>query len=259
MNQYVLAEQDHKFVASRKWDVAVLPFGATEPHNYHLPYGTDVFQCDHIGREVCRHATEKGANVLLLPTVPFGVDTNFLKVPGGIALSVCPTTLLKILTDLTDALHRAGIRKVVLLNGHGGNELKPLIRELHHTMNDMFLCVCDWFKVAAAERDDIFTHPGEHADEMETSMGLAFFPQWVKMDQAGSGAIREMRFEAVRKGWIQITRPFHLMSHDTGIGDPREATAQKAHRLMSFVVPRIGDFIAELAKSPMDEMFPYNP
>jgi len=128
--EYVLSEQTHQFIASKKWDVAVLPFGATEPHNLHMPYGTDVYQVDVIGRRICERAYTRGANVLLLPTMPFGVNTNHLKVPGGLALSVTPTTLLKLLTDLVEALGRQGVKKLMLLNGHGGNELKPLAREL---------------------------------------------------------------------------------------------------------------------------------
>ena len=121
-------------------------------------------------------------------------------------MSLSPSTLLKILTDLVDSLSRQGIRKLVLLNGHGGNELKPLIRELHHT-SDVFICICDWFRMAKDKYAEIFDHAGDHADEMETSMGLAYFPEFVKMDQAGDGAVAHSRFEAVEKGWVSITPP----------------------------------------------------
>src|SRR6185503_16571168 len=161
-HDFVLAEQTHAFIRSRKWEVAVLPFGATEPHNFHMPYGTDVYETDAIGRRACARAYEMGAKVLLLPTMPFGVNTNHLKVPGALALSVTPTTLLKLITDLSDALERQGIKKLVLLNGHGGNELKPLSRELHHRTK-LFLCVCDWFRMAADIYPSIFKNPGEHA------------------------------------------------------------------------------------------------
>ena len=132
MNDFVLAEQTHAAIRAEKWQVAVLPFGATEPHNLHMPYGTDNFQVEALARRACGHAWEKGARVLLLPTLPFGVNTNHLKVPGGVACSVLPTTLLAIITDIVESLSMQGIRKLVLLNGHGGNELKPLMRELHH-------------------------------------------------------------------------------------------------------------------------------
>src|SRR6476620_8404027 len=115
---FVLAEQTHQFIRNQTWDTAVLPFGATEPHNFHMPYGTDNFQVEELGRRAVGHAFGRGAKVLLLPTMPFGVNTNHLKVPGGLALSVTPTTLLALISDLTEALGRQGVKKLVLLNGH---------------------------------------------------------------------------------------------------------------------------------------------
>src|SRR5580704_17925928 len=128
MRPWILAEQNHAFVRSQPWEVAVLPFGATEPHNLHMPYGTDNYQVEVIGQEACRRAYEAGARVCLLPTVPYGVNTNHLKIQGALACSLTPTTLLRILGDLADSLARQGVHKLLLLNGHGGNELKPLMR-----------------------------------------------------------------------------------------------------------------------------------
>ena len=256
MNVFILAEQNHKFISSQKWEVAVLPFGATEPHGLHLPYATDTLQCDVVGKHICRQAYSRGAKVLLLPTIPFGVNTNHLKIPGGLALSVTPTTLLKLLTDLVDSLERQGIRKLVLLNGHGGNELKPLMRELFEKTS-VFIAEVKWFNVAADHYPQIFKKAGEHADEVETSFGLAYFPELVKMDQAGDGAVKPTRFDAISKGWVSITRPWHLATSDTGMGDPRPATAEKGFQVMKILEDRLGDFLYDLAKSPMDEKFPY--
>src|ERR1700722_19168915 len=125
MREWVLAEQHHAFIRSQPWEVAVLPFGATEPHNLHMPYGTDNFQVEEIGKRACARAYDEGAKVTLLPTMPFGVNTNHLKVPGALACSVTPTTLLALLTDLVESMELQGVRKLVVLNGHGGNELKP--------------------------------------------------------------------------------------------------------------------------------------
>src|SRR4051812_39775057 len=140
MRNWVLAEQNHAFIREQRWEVAVLPFGATEPHNLHMPYGTDTYQVEEIGRRACEKAHQAGAKVTLLPAMPFGVNTNHLAVPGGLALSVMPTTLLALLTDLAESLGRQGVRKLVLPNGHGGNELKPLTRQLHQR-SGVFLCV----------------------------------------------------------------------------------------------------------------------
>jgi creatinine amidohydrolase len=256
MREWVLAEQNHSFIRGQKWEVAVLPFGATEPHNLHMPYGTDIFQADKIGQAACERAYRAGAKAILLPTVPFGVNTNFLKLSGTITCSVTPTTLLHILTDIVDALERQGIYKLVLLNGHGGNELKPLMRELHHR-SKVFLCLCDWFRMAADSYKDLFEHPGEHADEIETSMGLAYFPELVRLELADAGAAQPSRFDAINHGWISITRPWHLVSRNTGLGNPAGASAEKGRRLMEILAKRLGDFLAELAKSPLDDRFPY--
>jgi creatinine amidohydrolase len=194
-----------------------------------MPYGTDTFQVEEIGRRACEMAYKRGGKVLLLPAMPFGVNTNHLLVKGALALSVTPTTLLKVLADLVDALERQGLKKLVLLNGHGGNELKPLMRELHHRTK-LFLCLCDWYRMV---------------------------PQFMKMDTAGSGVIKQTKLEAINKGWISITRPWHLATEDTGMGDPSLATAEKGQKLMEIASNRLGEFLYQLAITPMDERFPY--
>jgi creatinine amidohydrolase len=256
MNEPILAEQTHAFIREQQWQVAVLPFGATEPHNLHMPYGTDNFQVDELGRRACQAAYDRGAKVLLLPTIPYGVNTNHLQIPGAVACSITPTTLLHLLTDLVDSLERQRIRKLVLLNGHGGNELKPLTRQLHHRTT-VFLCVCDWFRMAADLSRTLFDQPGEHADEVETSLGLAFFPQWLRPELADDGAAKPSRFEAINRGWISITRPWHLVSANTGLGDPKAATDEKGRRFMEAMTRRLSEFLVQLAASPLDDTFPY--
>src|SRR5205807_1782959 len=115
MREWILSETNYGRVKGRPFDAAVLPFGATEPHNLHMPYGTDTFQVEVLGRRACQQAYRAGARVVLLPSLPFGVNTNHLKVPGGLACSVTPTTLLALLSDLTESLERQGVRKLVLL------------------------------------------------------------------------------------------------------------------------------------------------
>jgi creatinine amidohydrolase len=160
------------------------------------------------------------------------------------------------LTDLVESLERQGIRKLVLLNGHGGNELKPLTRQLHHRTG-VFLCVCDWFRMAADLYPSIFEKPGEHADEVETSLGLAFFPDLVKPELADNGVAKPSRFAAINSGWVNITRPWHLVSANTGLGDPSAATSDKGHRLMDALTQRLADLLFELSEASLDATFPY--
>jgi creatinine amidohydrolase len=79
----------------------------------------------------------------------------------------------------------------------------------------------------------------------------------VKFEQAGKGEVKQTRFAAVNKKWISMTRPWHLATQDTGMGDPSAATAEKGRKLMDILVDRLGGFLYELAKAQMDEKFPY--
>src|SRR5262249_50766248 len=103
----------------------------------------------------------------------------------------------------------------------------------------------------------IFEKPGEHADEVETSLGLAFFPDLMRPELADAGEVRPTRFEAINRGWVSITRPWHLATTNTGVGDPSAATAEKGRRLMDAVTERLGRFLTELAAVPVDDQFPY--
>jgi creatinine amidohydrolase len=103
----------------------------------------------------------------------------------------------------------------------------------------------------------LFERPGEHADEVETSLGLAFFPELLRPERADDGAARPTRLEAVNRGWVSITRPWHLVSKNTGLGDPSAASADKGRRLMDVLVERLGGFLIELAGAEMNDEFPY--
>ncbi len=94
--------------SSPPYDVAVLPLGATEPHNLHLPYGTDTFQVETIAGAACALANEEAVRVLLLPTIPYGTETNQMRFP--LAMNLNPTTLARVITDLVDSLATHGIR-----------------------------------------------------------------------------------------------------------------------------------------------------
>ncbi len=116
-------------VRETDWDTAILPFGATETHNLHLPYGTDCLEAELLADILCQNAWEQGARLCLLPTIPFGTESNLQEFP--LAINLQPSTLLQILTDIVQSLEKSGIRKLVLFNSHGGNDFKPFLRELY--------------------------------------------------------------------------------------------------------------------------------
>jgi creatinine amidohydrolase len=146
----------------------------------------------------------------------------------------------------------------LFLNGHGGNDLKWVLRELHRTTS-VHLFLCNWYKVAADGYSAIFEKKDDHAGEMETSMGLAHFPDLVDLDRADAGAVRASRFKAVKEGWVEISRPWHLLTTNSGSGDPRAASAAKGKAVTQLVAERIAEFLVELSASPLDAAFPFVP
>ncbi len=256
MRPWLLEELNFSAVKSQSkpCDVAVLPMGATEPHNYHLPYGNDFLTVRRVGERICEEAHRRGAKVLLLPTIPFGVDSNMLEFPLTIHVSL--RALEAVLRDVIRSLECHGVHKLVLLNGHGGNELKPLLREWYG-QTKVFVTVVDWWKTGADKYAEIFSKPDDHAGEMETSVALELFPELVEFDKASDGATRAARFEAIRRGWAAITRPWHLLTESSGVGDPRAATREKGERYLQLVTERLSQFLVELAAAKIDETFPF--
>jgi creatinine amidohydrolase len=256
MRPWLLEETNlgHVRQQEERFQVAVLPMGATEPHNYHLPYGNDFLTVRRVGERICDEAYRRGARVVLLPTIPFGVDSNLLQFP--LTMHVSLRALEAVLRDILRSLECHGIHKLVLLNGHGGNELKPLLREWYG-QTKVFATVVDWWKVGQDQYAQIFAKPDDHAGEMETSVALALYPDLVELEKASDGAKHDARFEAIRRGWASMTRPWHLLTESSGVGDPRAATREKGERYLQLVTERLSQFLVELAAAKMDATFPF--
>jgi creatinine amidohydrolase len=259
MEPWKLSETNYGAVKHLHYEVAVLPLGATEPHNLHLPYGMDSLEADLVGEKLCAAAWQRGAKVVLLPAMPYGTQTNQMRFP--LAMNVNPSTLAAVITDLVDSLVQHGILKIVLLNSHGGNDLKFVLRELYgRTPGKLFLC--NWYATFSDVYREIFQERDDHAGEMETSLALAYWPELVARNPDGSLAADEgrtpaTRFDAINRGWVSITRPWHLLTSNAGSGNPHAATAEKGRRLVDVLVQRLSTFLVELSAAPLDEKFPY--
>jgi creatinine amidohydrolase len=252
---YRLREVTWAQVRDTGYEVAVLPWGATEAHNLHLPYGTDVYEAEHVAEAAGGAAWERGARVLVLPAIPYGVQTGQLDIPWCMNLN--PSTQAAMLRDVAESVERAGARKLVLLNGHGGNEFRAMIRELQPRVG-LFLCVVDWYRVGRPET--FFERPGDHGGELETSVMMHLEPDLVRpLTAAGDGAERRFRLAALREGWAWAPRHWTRISDDTGVGDPRAATAAKGAAYFSEVTARIADFLVELAALEPEELYEANP
>ena len=100
---------------------------ATEPHNLHLPYGIDTLESDTIGKKICEEAHRRGAKVVLLPTIPYGTQTNQAKFP--FAMNLYPSTVCKIVSDLAESLVLAGICKIMLVEQSWRKRSEWILRE----------------------------------------------------------------------------------------------------------------------------------
>lgn len=254
MRNWALQDITYKIVRDSEYEVAVLPIGSTEPHNLHMPYGSDFIAGERIADRVCKAAYEKGAKVILLPTIPYGVDSNMLEFP--LTIHVNPTTHLTIIRDVVRSLEHHGVPKLVLFNSHGGNDFKWIMRELHG-QTEVFLSGVEWWKVASDAYGEIFECVGDHGDEMETSVGLELLGELIHLEDADDGAVNTPRIEALEKGWATITRPWHLLTRNSGNGDPKPASAEKGRKVLDIVVERLSNYLLELSGAEMDETFPY--
>lgn len=252
MRPYILAENTWKTVKETDYRVAVLPWGATEAHNYHLPYGTDIVEADQVAAESARIAWEQGEKVIVLPAIPFGVNTGQFDVKLDINMS--PTTQLAVLHDVVEVLNRQGIFKLIILNSHGGNDFKTMIRQLGLQFPKMFLCACNWYQ--ALDQKQFFENKDDHAGEMETSVMMHLTPNLVRpLTEAGDGAAKKFRMTAIREGWAWAERKWLQVTKDTGVGDPRKASAEKGKLYFKAVTEKVATFFVEVSRADNNDLY----
>ena len=269
-----------------KYDVAILPWGATEPHNLHLPYMTDCILSQAIAVDAAQRALDRyGVRCMVLPPVMMGSQN-----PGQRDLPFCIhyhyETQFAILKDIVASLAHQGMKKLLIINGHGGNSFKQMIRDITASpliptpnpsreegsldtfSNDTFeanqaplpsggvgggsvgggplLASAEWFKMAPAR--DYFDQPGDHADEIETSVMMHYHPELVRLEEAGEGRSRQFAIPALREGKVWMPRHWTLVTEDTGIGNPALSTAEKGRRFADACADGFAEFLRDFAR-----------
>jgi creatinine amidohydrolase len=248
---WVLAESAFATVRDASYDVVVLPWGATEAHNFHLPYDTDVVEAREVSIAAAAIAWARGARVVVLPAVPFGVNTGQLAVPY--CLNLNPSTQLAVLRDLLRAIEPHGARKCVIVNGHGGNDFKPMLRELQPTTG-LHLSLVNWWTILDARQ--YFDEPGDHAGALETSVMQHLAPHQVRsLREAGPGAARRFRVTALREGWAWAQRDWPRVTDDTGVGNPAGASAASGARFVADAAEKLAGYFVELAAADPADLY----
>lgn len=244
-----LSVSNYGIVSGIDYDIVLLPWGATEPHNLHLPYLTDCILSHDVAVDTARLAGERyGIHAMVLPPV-FAGSQN----PGQRDLKFCihyrQETQKSILSDIVASLYNQGMRRMVIINGHGGNTLKGMIRDLAVEYPDFLIALSDWFTVCPAR--EFFDNPGDHADEVETSVMMHYHPELVDLSAAGNGESKGFAAPSLQQKTAWIPRNWLRVSTDTGIGDPSASTAEKGVRYVAAAASRYADLLNDLVNGPI--------
>lgn len=221
--------------ARTKDPVVVLPIGSIEQHGPHCPVDVDLSIPTHIATEASRHATD--FPLIVAPPLPFGFTHYNQGFPGTITLQL--ETFIAVVSDVCLSIHRNGFRRLVLLNGHGGN---------HHPIRAIAVKIAEWnaFSLAISHWDLVSQEMGAwgdreagigHAGEWETSLQLYLRPHLVDR----SKQVAERWTPSVDDAFASFARfPERRRETPHGVmGDPTVASAEKGERYVTLAVERL--------------------
>jgi creatinine amidohydrolase/Fe(II)-dependent formamide hydrolase-like protein len=237
----------------KKMDVALLPVGSVEQHGPHLPLDTDAFDADYLARRVAEACSDP--KPLVLPLFPYGVSYHHADFVGTV--SITNDTLAKMIYEIGMSVARNGIRKLVIINGHGGNS--PALNYAAQMINrdaHIFVCV-DSGETSDVDIYNIVETPNDvHAGEIETSTGLAARPELVQMDQAKKHIPKfssaYLDFTSKRGVlWYAYTRK---ISTSGVMGDPTRASAAKGEKIWEIMIAHLVSFVEDLKRLTLEEI-----
>lgn len=213
----------------RRDDRAIVPVGSCEQHGRHLSFATDYL----IPTEIARRISAR-TRVPVAPTLCFGMSVHHMEFPGTITLS--PDTFVAVIRDVVESLHRHGFRRVLIVNGHGGN-IAPIATALATTVDrhrDLRIKVEHWWQDPAVQAvmREAWGDVEYHAAAGETSAILAIRPQIPKLERAAHTPWRE---------GIEFRGPRHwkaFFPHGTVGVDPKKGSAEVGERLLAAATER---------------------
>ncbi len=231
--------------------IAVLPVGAIEQHGPHLPVSVDADLVDAVVERALPQI-RSDLTVLFLPTMMYGKSNEHAAIAGTLTLSV--ETLIRVLMEIGESVARAGIRRLVFLNGHGGNS--PVLDIVARDLKIKFglqTATCHWYNFNEAEilTDKTEQAFGIHAGLVETSAMLAISPERVVMERAAD-------FGNAAQGWQESYRHIGLsagrarpawvigdLNKDGACGNAATATVEMGEKLLSTAAINFAEFISE--------------
>lgn len=235
--------------AIQKAGVALLPVGSTEQHGPHLPLGTDWMTA----QEIARRASKKGG-WLVLPTIPVGVSEHHRQFWG--TLWVPPEILRDYVMAVARSLAFHGLRKLVLVNGHGGNTaaLEEAARKLR--LERIYTFVYVWWRAIPEIIAQVVETGGSHAAEMETAVVLAIAPELVRPENYGEASVQGApewgkKIEGIEVGFDTVD-----FSASGATGDPSRATVEKGEKILQAAAEKLDAFCRWLSAQTEEALAP---
>ncbi len=245
-----LADQSTTDVADLDVEVAVLPTGSTEQHGPALPLGMD-----HMAASAFARSTADRDDTLVLPTVPVGVSIHHRQFDG--TLYVGEETFERYVRETLESLAEHGVRKAVIVNGHGGNA--PALRRAARTLRDertAFTPSWNWWDSVEALSADLFDEAGGHADAMESSL------LWHIRDDLIQPELLEAAEAGASEGWGESVHGASLgfdtidFSETGAVGKPTQADPEKGAELFDAARDELAALIDWLAERSLEECWP---
>jgi creatinine amidohydrolase/Fe(II)-dependent formamide hydrolase-like protein len=234
-------------------DIALLPVGAIEQHGPHLPLDTDTFDADYLARKVAEACTRP--QPLVLSAVAYGVSYHHSDFKG--TLSIRNETLSSLIYDIGMSTAANGVRKLVIINGHGGNA--PALNYAAQMINRdarIFVCV-DTGETSDVDIGTLVETPNDvHAGEIETSTSLAVRPHLVRMGEAlleiPKFSSRYLDFTSQRGvSWYAYTEK---ISESGIMGNPLLADAEKGRKIWEIMIAHLVALVEDLKQMSLEEI-----
>ena len=233
----------------RRRIVAVYPIASFEQHGDHLPLLTDTLECEGIAAAMDERI---GDRIVLLPTQWLGY--SFHHVHFGGSLTATSRTHVSMVVETVDCLVRAGFDKVLIVNGHGGNQadMRVALQELRELRMGARVYGASWWEVAQAGLDEVRTAGPDgsgHAGETETSLMLHLHPGLVRTDRMTRGGARA---PSAHESQVQRFHMLEEVSPRGQFGDPTAASAEKGERMLRAIVDSLCEIVDDILSGRLE-------
>jgi creatinine amidohydrolase len=239
--------------------VALIPVGATEQHGHHMPLGSDTY----CSLEVAKRTAER-EKAIVVPAIPYGISRCHMSFPGTITLST--DTLIRVVDDICESLFTHGIKKFILINGHGHNN--PVLRTFMNEFklkkgNDVYIFLTEWWSPGQKLTPELWSTdpedlPDGHAADVECSAMLAIEPDLVAMSKAekvvlGTLGTTEIKFNKSTSARLKdypvdllTISDFKQFTESGIIGSALGASKEKGEKVLDKAAEFFADLVREI-------------